>query len=396
MRTILKRAVWALLAILAVVATVILVRPSPLGVESARVVSGSMQTTVNAEGKTRVRDRFILAAPVTGRLMRIRFQRGDQVNRDAIIARIDPLPLSLLDPRQLAEARARVAAAESLRHEAAALVEQIRAGCEQAQREMQRAEKLVETGDLSRQDFERTRNTDRACQRQLEAATFKARAAASEVDVASASLIAVEHEARSGEPATAEVRAPSSGKVLRVIEENERVVMAGTLLLELSNHALEVVVETLSNDAVKIQPGMMMLIEGWGGDRTIRARVRLTEPSGFTKISALGVEEQRVNVIADFVDPPDPLGDGYRVEARIIIWEKHALLKTPSSALFRRGQKWNVFVVQNGVLELREVEVGHRDSADAEVLAGLKEGEMVILHPSNQVTEGLRVKANHP
>jgi HlyD family secretion protein len=392
MRTILKRSLWALSAAAAVAAIIFFLRPDPVRVETARVVCGPMQTTVNAEGKTRVRDRFIVAAPVTGRLARIQLRRGDQVGRDMVVAQIDPLPLSPLDPRQLAEARARVAAAENLHNEAQAIVEHTRAGCEQARRELQRSESLVETGDVSRQEFERVRNADRTCRQQLEAATFKARAAGSDVDVARAALIAVQQAGQSGGSAITPVRAPSGGKVLRVIEESERVVPAGTPLLELSNHALEVVVDVLSTDAVKIQPGMLLLMEGWGGERTIRGRVRLTEPSGFTKISALGVEEQRVNVIADFTDPPDPLGDGYHIEVRIVVWEKDALLKIPSSALFRRGRKWNVFIVENGVLRLREIEVDHRDASDVEVLSGVKEGERVVLHPSNQMSEGLRVK----
>jgi HlyD family secretion protein len=353
-----------------------------------------MRVTVDAEGKTRARDRFVVAAPVSGRLERIDLRRGDAVRRDEVIARIDPPPMAPLDPRQLAEAKARVATAEQLKHEADAVVEQARADCEQAQRELSRAEKLIETGDVSRQDFERARNAALTCQQQIEAAKYRARAAASEVEVAKAALIAVERTGQSGASATVFVRAPVSGRVLRVAEESERVVMAGAPLVELSNPSLEVVIEVLSADAVKVKPGSPVLIDGWGGEQALEARVRLVEPSAFTKISALGVEEQRVNVIADFIGRDTPLGDGYRLETRIVIWETNEALKAPMNALFRSGQRWNAFVVENGIAKRREVETGHRADFEVEVLSGLREGENVITHPSNLVADGVRVSGD--
>jgi HlyD family secretion protein len=287
--------------------------------------------------------------------------------------------------------KARVATAEQLNHESDAVVEHARADCEQAGRERARAEKLIETGDVSRQDFERTRNAALTCQQQIEAAKYRARTAASEVEVAKAALIAVERAGQSGASATVFVRAPVSGRVLRVTEESERVVMAGAPLVELSNPSLDVVIEVLSVDAVKVKPGMNALIEGWGGEQTLQARVRLVEPSAFTKISALGIDEQRVNVIADFTEPDAPLGDGYRVEARIVTWETKEVLKAPLSALFRSGQSWNVFVVENSLAKRREVEPGHRTDFEVEVLNGLREGETVIAHPSNLVADGAHV-----
>jgi HlyD family secretion protein len=376
------------------VAGVIALRPSPVGVEVARVRCGSMRVTVDAEGKTRARDRFVVAAPVSGRLARIDLHRGAEVRRDEVIARIDPPPMAPLDPRQLAEVKARVAAAEQLKHEADAVVERARADCEQAQRELARAEKLIETGDVSRQDFERARNAALTCRQQIEAAKYRARAAASDVEVAKAAMIAVERAGQSGASATVFVRAPVSGRVLRVAEESERVVMAGAPLVELSNPSLEVVIEVLSIDAVKVKSGSPVLIDGWGGEQALKARVRLVEPSAFTKISALGVEEQRVNVIADFIEPDTPLGDGYRVESRIVIWETNEALKAPLNALFRSGQRWNAFVVENGLAKLREVETGHRADFEIEVLSGLREGESVIAHPSDLVADGVRVSVD--
>lgn len=386
----------ALVVLLGVVIFVIraALRPSPTKVETAAASSGAMRVTIDAEGKTRVHDRFMIAAPIAGKISRIAFHRGDWVASNTIVAKIEPPPMAPLDPRQLAEARARVATAEELKHEANAIVEHARADCEQARREFERAEKLVESGDIPKQEFERLRNTEKTCLQQLEAVKFKARAAASEVEVAKASLIAVERAGQTNQAAAVAVRAPVSGRVLRVVEESERVVTPGTPLLELSSQSLEIVVDVLSTDAVKIKPGAMVFIEGWGGEQAIKARVRLIEPSAFTKISALGIEEQRVNVIADFVESFAQLGDGYRVEARIVIWEAEKIIKVPANTLFRQGQNWSVFVVENGQAKLRTVEIGHRNAFEAEVIKGLQEGEQVIIHPSSEITDGMTVRAS--
>lgn len=373
-------------------AVAVALRPSPIGVEAARAACGTLRVTIDAEGKTRVQDRFAVATPVTGRLTRIGLRRGDQVSRDAVLARIDPLPMAPLDPRQTAEAQARVAAAEHLRHEAEAVVAHANADCEQARREFARAEKLVETGDMARQEFERLRTAEQTCRQQLEAATFKARSVAAEVEVAKAALLAIEQAGQSGQAAAVFVRAPVAGRVLRVLEESERVVTAGTPLLELSNRALEIVIDVLSVDAVKIQPGAPVRIEGWGGEQVLPARVRLIEPSAFTKISALGIEEQRVNVIADFAEPAVPLGDGYRIEAQITVWEAEQVLQVPTSALFRKGQGWGVFVIENSQARERQVEIGHRNSTAVEIRSGLTDGATVILHPTNELSEGVHVK----
>jgi HlyD family secretion protein len=190
-----------------------------------------------------------------------------------------------------------------------------------------------------------------------------------------------------------QLRAPVAGRVLRVIEKSERVVPAGAPLLTLGDpKQLEIVADVLSTDAVKIQPGMPVLLEGWGGDHPIRARVRLVEPGGFTKVSALGIEEKRVNVISDFVDPLGPLGDGYRVETRTVIWSAEKVLKVPQSALFRQGQSWSVFVIEDARAKRREVEIDQRNESEAQVLRGLANGEEVILHPSNQVSDGVRIR----
>ncbi len=384
-----------LVAALALVGLIIFaLRPEPVMVDVAGVGRGKLQVTVDAEGRTRVHDRFVVAAPVAGRLARITLDQGDAIRRDQVVARIDPLPLAPLDPRQLAEANARVRAAEAQQREAAAMVERVRADCNQARRERERAERLVESGDISRQEFERIRNIETTCAQELEAARFKARAAASEVEVARAALLAVGSQGRSDSVAAVMVRSPVEGRVLRVIEKSERVVAAGTPLVELSNpNNLEIVVDVLSSDAVKINPGAQVLIEDWGGAEPLEARVRVVEPSAFTKVSALGIEEQRVNVIADFLGSPGPLGDGFRVEARIVIWEGENVLKIPSSALFRQGDEWSVFVIEDGKALRRYAQVGHRSAFEVEILSGIEEGAQVILHPANEIEDGARVEA---
>lgn len=374
--------------------TRIMLRPTPVRVTTAVVQSGALQVTIDAEGKTRVHDRFIIATPITGQLRRVALHRGDFVQQNQVLAHITPLPMTPLDPRQLAEAQARVVTAEQLKYEADTVVEHARAECEQAQREFERAEKLVETGDIPKQDYERARTAHQTCRQQITAAQYKARAAASEVNVAKAALIAVERAGQSGATATVTVRAPVSARVAKVLEESERVLPAGTPLLELSHHALEIVIDVLSSDAVKIKPGANVIIAGYGGDQPLQARVRLIEPSAFTKVSALGIEEQRVNVIADFVGSTGTLGDGYRIEARIVIWEQAQVLKVPASALFRHGEQWQVFVLENGYARRREVEVGQRTSREVEVLRGLPAGATVVVHPSNQLAEGVLVAPN--
>ena len=383
-----------LLVIVLVVAgyvTMVMLRPTPIRVETAVVQAGAIQVTIDAEGKTRVLDRFVVAAPITGQLRRIEFQRGDSVQQNQVLAQITPLPMAPLDPRQLAEARARVATAEQLKNEADTMVEHARADCDQVKREYERAEKLVETGDIPRQEFERARTAQQTCRQQIEAAQYKARAAASEVNVAKAALIAVERAGQSGATATVQVRAPVRGRITKLLEESERVVPAGTPLLELSNQSLEIVIDVLSSDAVKIKPGATVLIDGYGGEQPLQARVRLIEPSAYTKVSALGIEEQRVNIIADFVSEASALGDGYRVETRIVIWANPSVIQVPASALFRHDEQWNVFVIEQGKAQRRLVEIGHRTSLSVEILRGLQSGEHIVLHPSNQLADGVQV-----
>ena len=384
--------VWLIVVGIAGALLVLWLRPQPARVDTANAVRGPLQVTVDGEGRTRVRDRYVVASPVPGRLRRIALRRGDSVLQDQLIAQIESLPLAPLDPRQRAEASARVNAAEDAQRESDAMVERAKAGYEQARRESERCEKLVAAGVISRQELERAQTAMDVAARELNAARSRSETAGHDVEVARSALLALGKNQKQS-VTTVQVHAPVSGRVLRVIEESERVISAGTALIELSNPSkLEVVIELLSTDAVKVKPGALVLIERWGGDSVLQARVRLIEPSAFTKVSALGVEEQRVNVIADFTEPAQTLGDGYRVEGRIVVWENENVLKIPSSALFRTGDGWSVFVVVEDKAYLRQVQVGQRTPFEAEVISGLEDAARVIVHPSNEISEAMRVE----
>jgi HlyD family secretion protein len=364
--------------------------PTPTRVDVTAVSREAMTVTVDGEGKTRVRDRYVVAAPVAGRLRRIALRRGDAVKSGQLIAQIDPLPLSPLDPRQRAEAIGRVNAAEDALREVDQMVNRNRATYDQALREQQRNENLVRSGVISRQELERSQTALATSLREYEAARSRAESAAHEVEVARAALLAAN---RSAPAASVKVHAPADGRVLRVVEESERVIVAGAPLVEVSNPAkLEVVIELLSTDAVKVTPGSRVFIEAWGGPEALEAQVRLIEPSAFTKVSALGIEEQRVNVIADLITPSTALGDGYRVEARIVVWQDENVLQVPVSALFRRDDGWSVFVVEDGRARLRTVEIGQRTPFAAQIKSGVAAGEELIVHPANEITDGTRVQ----
>ncbi len=368
-------------------------RPDPIPVESARVARGVLRVTIDEEGKTRVHDRFVIAALVGGRLARIELREGDPIEVNQILTTIAPLPLGA---REREEQLAKVAAAEALQKETEAQVRHAQVEFEQARRERVRAEELVKEGFATQQTIERARLAETTSASALNAAQFKARSAAEEVKLARAGLLAL--TTRDGaEDHVIPVRSPVTGRVLRVLEQSERVVAAGVPLLTVGDpDKLEIVVDVLSTDAVKVPEAAPVLIENWGGTQQLRAHVQTVEPSAFTKVSALDVEEQRVNIVAIFEEPPRALGDGYRVEARIVVWEQDQALKIPVSALFRRGSGWSVFVIERDRARPRDVTVGHLNAFEAEILHGLQEGEVVIRHPTNLLEEGTRVAVRTP
>jgi len=360
-------------------------RPKPAQVESARATYGPLRATVSEEGKTRIKQRYVVAAPVTGQLRRIPFKPGAEIEANAtVVATIDPLPASPLDARNRALAEAR-------RDSARALLEKSRTTHALAQSELRRIEQMFAAKTVSPQD--------------LESAQMRETAAAREVAAAEGSLAQADAElsANSGTPAATgaathppiEVRSPVSGRILHVFQESERAVTTGLPLVEIGDPAdLEVVVEMLSRDGAAIPPGAPALLDQWGGATPLAGRVRLVEPAAFTKISALGVEEQRVNVVVDITTPLEQrrsLGDNFRVEARVIVWEDARALKVPSSGLFRRDGDWAAFVLRDGRARLVPVKAGRSSGAETQVLAGLNEGDEVILYPGDRITEGQRV-----
>jgi len=376
-------------------------RPRPIAVEVAPAQRGPLVVTVDEEGETRVRQRYVVAAPTSGRLLRIGLDEGDAVAAGDAVARIEPAPLG---PRALAAAQAQLEAAQATERAATARMARAEAALTQAQRDASRAEQLHRAGTISDDAREKARLAETSAVREHEEARYAADAALHEIEAAQAVLIAA---STVGAPAgdggasstpcaggtpCVEARAPVAGQVLRVLEESERIVVAGTPLLELGDPAaLEIVSDLLSRDAVRVAPGARVLVEDWGGPGALEARVRRVEPSGFTKISALGVEEQRVNVVSDLVAPEPRLGDGYRVEVRIVVWEGADVVQVPASALFRAGEDWAVFIVEGGRARQRIVQAGEQGTFEAEIREGLAEGETVILHPSDRLRDGARV-----
>ena len=388
MKRMIKRTFMTLIAVAAAVLIALAFRPKPIEVEAARAIRGGLQVTVDEDGETRAHDRFTLAAPIAGRLSRIEFHEGDEVSPEAVLATISPLPL---DAREIAEIRARIQSAEARKREAEEQVARWESDHAQAARDMNRARLLAKERIIAQQEVEQAESKYTSTAKELEAAKFRVQAAAADVEREKAGLVSLEMQ-QNQTGRLVELRVPARCRILRILEKSERVVPFGTPIVVLSNpRRIEIVVDVLSTDAVKVKPGAPVIVENWGGPMPLRARVRTIEPYGFTKVSALGIEEQRANVIADFIDSPDGLGDGYRVDARIVIWESSEVLKISASSLFRAGQQWSVFVIESGRARTVPVEVGHRNVSEAEIRKGLEPGAEVILHPSNDLKDGVRV-----
>ena len=364
--------------------------PSPVLVDAGTAVIGPMSVTISEEGRTRVKHRYLITAPASGRLTRPEWKEGDLVRKGDVLARITPLPLG---SRESAEARARIETAEALVREAEANVARARVEQEEAARGRDRAEQLAASGSISRERLERAVHVANVSERSLESSLFRHRAAVSGLEVSQTALLALREE-RNDAKAILSVTSPVGGQVLRLFEESERVVAAGTPLLEVGDPGdMEVTIDVLSTDAVRVEGGQSVWIEEWGGAEPLKGKVRRLEPAAFTRVSALGVDEQRVNVIVDLDETPPELGDGYRVTGRIVVWEDQAVLRVPSSALFRLDDAWAVFVVEDGVARSREVSIGQSNGIDAEIREGISEGEQVILHPNIRITDGIGVES---
>ncbi len=377
--------------------------PRAIRVDIAAAAYKHMQLTINEEAKTRVRDAYVVSAPVTGRLLRVEVEPGDHVDRNqSIVARMLPANPAVLDIRTEEQAKAAVDAADAALVLARAEVNRAAADADYATLEIERARKLRESDTVSQAALDQAERAWRAANAALE--TAKAAVAVRKADLENAQAMLMtfsqaEKLALGVNPHPREsipLMAPITGRILRVIQESETTISAGAPILEIGDPSddLEIVSELLSTDAVKITPGDRVIVEKWGGDATLRGIVGKVEPWGFTKFSALGVEEQRVNVIINFADNHDAharLGHGFRVEVKIVIWEDENALTIPSSAIFRSAQDWAVFKVVKGRAKLSKLQIGPNNGVDTQILEGLEEGDEIILYPANQIFDGARV-----
>lgn len=369
--------------------------PQPVPVDIAQTTRGAMRVTVRDEGRTRVRDEYVVSAPVAGQLLRVDYKPGAGVNAGETVARILPGEPAFLDSRALAEAQARVRSAEAAVNAARAELERSEEQLAFSRTEAERITSLRARELVSGEAYDRAQLELRTAQTARNAAADNVELRTAELDAALARL--TQPGRRSDPDAIVEVVAPVSGRVLRVAQESESVIAAGAAILSIGDPSnLEVVVEMLSTDAVQVAAGAEVIMEDWGrGDVPLKGRVRLVEPYGFLKVSALGVEEQRVNVIVDFAGPESEwstLGHGFRVEAAIVTWQADDVLKVPVAALFRDGGEWAVFRVVDGGARLTTVEIGRDNGEVAQVLGGLEPDQAVILYPGEQLGDGVSVE----
>jgi HlyD family secretion protein len=368
--------------------------PRALPVEVGTAVRGPLVVTVDEEGMTRVKNRYVISAPVAGQLRRIDWKAGAAVEAGkTVLATLETSGADFLDARSQAQAEARVKAAEASREASRAQRERASASAKMYGADFERLKRLYAQKVLSVQEFESAQMRATVAQQEERAAEFGLKVAEFELQQARA-LLSREQPGGNAEPLV--ITSPVSGRILRVFQESSRVVPGGFPLMELGDPTdLEARIEVLSRDGVAIRPGARVLLEQWGGPEPLAARVRLVEPSAFTKISALGVEEQRVYVVVDFTDPLEKrptLGDSYRVEARIVTWENPHVLHVPSGALFQRGGLTQTFVLVGGRARLRTVQAGHSNGVDTEILDGLHEGDRVVVYPGDKVVDGTRIE----
>jgi len=368
-------------------------RPRPVAVDVAVTSRGPLSTIIEESGVTRVKDRFVVSAPVTGSLSRLSFEPGDQVREGDALAELAPISSPLLDERTRAEAEAKVDAAASSLGQAHAQVSRATAARDLAEQELTRTRRLAQSGALAAQALEQAEFASRMRGEELSSALFAEKIAKEQLRIARVAL-------GSGGPGArrerhVDVLAPASGRVLRVHQKSAGVVQAGVALAEIGDpDLLEILVDLLTTDAVRVAPGTKVSIAGWGG-HALSGKVSRIEPSGFTRPSALGVDEQRVNVIVAIMEPHEQwasLGDGYRIEARLVLWQGQQVVQVPSGAVFRRGDGWAAYRVRGDVAQLVNVQLGHRGETQVEIATGLLPGDKVVVHPGDRVRDGARVK----
>lgn len=387
-----KKTVWIGVIAVGVAGVAWALRPAPVQVTTAAIQRGALLATANAEGRTRVKELYVVFAPVDGQLQRVVVHAGDTIAADATVAEILPGASRPLDPRTRAEASAAVSAAEAAAARADAGELEAKAALEHAESELGTTRQLSEKGAAPRMDLEHRGHEAEIRRRAAQGAAAAARTARAELARARAVLAPASVKPGQVTP----VQSPVAGRILRVVRESAGPVTAGTPLLEVGDvTSMEIHADLLSSDAAKVRPGAAATITGWGGPQPIRAEVRRVDPAAFTKVSALGLEEQRVHVVLDLVEPPPAgLGHDYRVDAAVVVWEGKDVLRVPSTALFRSGQRWAVFVVRDGRAHKTLLDTGATDGTWTAVTGEVKNGDAVIVQPSDSINDGTRVRAS--
>ncbi len=395
-----KRGLMAAFALLMLLGFVYALLPSAVLVDTALVARGPLEVTVDEEGETRILEIYTVSAPIAGKVQRTPLEVGDEVvKNETVVAVIEPSDPSFLDIRKRRELEAAVAAAEAAISHAKTHIIRSQAELKFAESEKDRAKSLADRGTVSRRTLEQASMEVDVRRAALDEARADLELRQRQLESAKARLIgpvSIVPSKVDGDDCCVQVKAPESGRVLKIPTESEQVVEAGAPLLEIGDpHDLEIVTDLLSTDAVKVRGGARAHIEGWGGPYRLEARVRRIDPAGFTKVSALGIEEQRVNTILDIIDDKSKwreLGHDFRVFVRITVWKSDDALRVPLSALFRSGKDWAVFKVEDGEARMTRVEIGQRNTEFAELRSGLEPGDRVILHPSDRVADGVGVE----
>lgn len=364
-------------------------------VDASKARIAPMAVTIKEDGKTRLIDRYSIAAPVNGMTCKMHLKVGQYVNKDQTLLSISPLPAPVLDARARAAAQQKVASAKAALSSAKQQANASQASASQAALEAQRLKPLLTKGLISQDQYDKAKTLSQSAQANLRSAQFQVDVAKHELEAALTTL-QYSNNSNTDDLEHLEVTSPIDGQILKVSRECQGPVSIGEVLLEVGNpDALEVEVDLLSADAVKLEAGMKVIFKRWGGEHDLQGRVKLIEPVGFTKVSALGVEEQRVWVIVEFTSPLKAwqrLGDGYRVEAEFILWQQDQVLQVPSSAVFRHQSGWAVFAIKDSVARLQNIQPGKRNGLWVEVISGLENGHQVINHPNDKIEDGTKVK----
>jgi HlyD family secretion protein len=389
-----KRIVIGVLVAAVIVLIVLAARPKPVEMQVATVSRGPLRITIDEDGKTRVRERYTVPAPVAGTLSRVELRAGDAVEPNTTIARLSPLQSPLLDPRAREVAQQQLASTRDAQQQAQAAVARGQASVDLAKSTLGRDQHLVDTGALGAAELEQAQADARMKESDLQSLRFAQQVAVHAITQAQAAASRFDLKAASASDSL-EISSPVHGRIMHVLHEDAGPVLAGVAIVEVGDlDSMEIVAQLLSQDAVSVRPNMSAILTHWDASgREIRARVRRVEPAGFTKLSALGVEEQRVNVLLDLEDPASasPLGDGFAVEVSILTWSNDSVLQVPTSALFRDKDGWAVFALHEGRATVRAVQIGHRGSLRAEVTGGLVEGDVVVSHPGPTLKDGVRI-----